>query len=102
MAVIPFVQTTDRNINQLQTNIISALQPLLLGGILDGTVLTNVSLVSGSNAVPHGLNRKLQGWIIVRQRAAATVYDTQDNNPNPTSTLLLTSSAGVVVDLYVF
>lgn len=70
--------------------------------ILDGVLLPGVELVSGSNVVPHMLGRVLRGWIPVRVRADATLYDTQDDNDAPSKTLLLTASADVTVDLWVF
>lgn len=86
----------------MQTKWASILNPLLGNPSLQSLVLTSIPLASGSNAINHGLGRKLQGWKIVRQRASATIYDTQDSNAQPTLTLLLTASAPVVVDLEVF
>lgn len=102
MAFIPILTTKDPELNRVQSNILSGLQPYLVGGLLDGQILKGVSLVSGSNSIAHGLNRTLIGWFIVRQRASATLYDTQDSNPTPTKTLDLTASAAVTVDIYVF
>lgn len=78
------------------------LNPLLANPLAQGQLLKSVSLVSGSNSINHKLGRKLQGWIIVRLRASATVYDTQDANQSPAVTLQLTASAPVTVDLWVF
>lgn len=102
MQSIAKVQTVDRTVNQLQSNIISAVNPILANPIVSGTILTSVSLVVGSNTISHNLNRNLQGWIIIRQRALSQIYDTQDSNPNPSITLILVASSAVVVDLYVF
>lgn len=96
------VQTEDRNVNQLQSNIAKALNPVLSNPISSGSILTGISLKAGANTVSHKLNRILQGWVLVRQRQVATIYDTQDTNNNPSLTLTLVSSADVVVDLYVF
>lgn len=98
------MQTTNREVNQLQNNIIAAVQPWLDNPISEGRtpLLVSISLSVGANVVLHGLNRALQGWFIVRKRAAADIYDTQDTNTEPSVSLLLTSSAAVVVDLFVF
>ena len=96
------VQTTDRVVNQLQDNIANALSPILKNPQVDGYILSKVTLVSGSNSINHGLDRELQGWFIVRQRASASIYDAEDSNTTPQKTIMLTSSAGVVVDIYVF
>jgi hypothetical protein len=99
---ITSVQTESREVNQLQRNIQQAVRPILQNPLVYGNQLTSVSLVNGSNTVSHGLGRELQGWSISRKRANANIYDTQDSNPSPTKTLLLTSDASVVVDLYVW
>jgi len=98
----PKVQTTDRLINQIQDNVARAIQSVLTGPLSNASLLTSVSLVSGANVINHGLGRKLQGWIPVRVRASATIYDTQDSNSTPALTLQLTASADVTVDLIVF
>ena len=96
------VQTTDRVVNQLQDNIANFVEPISDNVLLPGIILKNVALAASSNTIQHKLGRLLLGWFIVRQRASASIYDTQDTNPTPTKTLLLTSSAVVTVDLYVF
>lgn len=102
MRKIAKVQTSDRILNQLQSNIAYALNPILTNPATQGRILRAVALKSGANVVQHGLGAPLTGWIPVRIRGAATLYDTQDSNQTPSSTLLITSSAAVTVDLYVF
>lgn len=65
-------------------------------------ILKNIALTTGSNVINHKLGKKLQGWVIVRQRALASIYDTQDSNQTPDLTLQLTSNANVTVDIEVF
>lgn len=97
------VQTTDKDINQLQSNIIPRLNSLLSLPLLGGSLLTDVALSLGANAINHGLNRALQGWFPVRFHGAwAQIYDNQDSNTSPTKTLALNASAAVTVDLWVF
>ncbi len=98
MAVLPMKLPWDL----AQTRWASILNPVIDNPLSSGIVLQSVSLNSGSNSVNHKLGRKLQGWFIVRQRAAASVYDTQDSNPTPDLTLNLVASAAVTVDLMVF
>lgn len=86
----------------LQTKWASILNPLLGNPSLNSVILPNVNLVNGSNTINHTLGRALMGWRLIRVRAAATIYDTQDSNPMPSLTLLLTSNAAVTVDLEVF
>lgn len=99
---LPKFQSEDKSLMLLQTAWASQIDPVLRNPLTQGNLLKNVTLASGANVVDHKLGRKLQGWVLTRQRAAASVFDTQDLNPTPALTLTLTSSAAVVVDLLVF
>lgn len=100
---IASVQTDDRNFQQYQQNVQRTMNPILNNPILDGIILERVVLATGDNFVSHTLGRRLLGWIPVRRRAAATLFDKQDTNPNIVdTTLVLNASAPVTVDLYVF
>lgn len=99
---IPKVQTDDRNINQLQQNLSTALTPVLQNPIVNGIILKDVTLASGDNTINTGLGRKLQGWFLTRVNASTSVFDKQSTNTMPELTLILNSSAGALVDVYVF
>lgn len=99
---LPLFQTQIRELSLLQTKWKGELDPLLAKPEAQSLILKEISLSSGSNTVNHLLGRKLQGWKVVRQRASASIYDTQDSNQMPELTLLLTSNNPVVVDLEVF
>lgn len=94
--------TGDAALDNVQKNLVRILTPVTSMSLMGGNLLTNQGLGTGDNTINHGLGRTLVGWIIVRQRAAASIYDTQDTNPSPTKTLTLNSSAGVTVDIYCF
>lgn len=108
MARLFKIQTTDRIINQLQDNTANLLDPVATvvqdSALLAGKILPKVKLQASSNTIEHGLNRPIKGWFIVRQRAAASIFDTQDSVPaeQQSVVLKLTSSAIVTVDIYVF
>lgn len=89
-------------LDQMATTWASAIEPVLNNPPNVSSLLKNVSLVAGYNTISHRLGRKLEGWILTRLRASATIYDDQDNNPNPQLTLILIASAPVVVDLELF
>lgn len=100
---IPQVITGDAKLNQIQQNIAKTLKQVLDFPIPDGAVLFNVKLIAGSpNAIPHNLGRNIQGWFLVRLRAQAIIWDSQDSNPNPTSTLILQTSSNATVDIWVY
>lgn len=99
---LPIYQSDSKEMSMMQTAWASELNPLLSNPMLAGRLLRNVALVSGDNTINHKLGRKLQGWLIVRKRAAADIYDKQDNNTMPDLTLVLNASTAVVVDIYCF
>lgn len=70
--------------------------------LLSANLLTAVALKTGDNRVQHKLGKKLTGWIIIRKRANANIYDKQDSEPRKEVFLALNTSADVTVDLYVF
>lgn len=85
-----------------QTTWAQALDPIIANPMTNPSILKNVSLVAGTNVIDHKLGRRLQGWNSVRVRSAASIFDQQDSNQTPQLTLILVSSADVVVDLMVF
>lgn len=96
------IQTGDRVLNMIQDNVSNILDPYSSKEILQGQILQNVDLASGSNNVAHKLGRKPIGWFLVRRRSTAVIYDTQDTNPDSALFLRLVASAETTVDLYVF
>ncbi len=99
---LPQFQTPNKDFSLMQTTWARQLNPIIARPQNNSTILKNISLTTGDNSIKHTLNEKLQGWKIVRIRAAATIYDKQDDNMSPSVFLILNSSADVVIDLEVF
>lgn len=99
---LPIYKSEDGSFTLMQTAWSSQINPVLALPQSNGIILKNVKLVAGDNTINHKLGRDLQGWQLIRVRAAATVYDKQDSNQLKSRTLILNSSAPVVVDLFVF
>jgi len=78
---LPIFTTDNKDVGLLQTTWASQLNPLLKNPLSNGQVLKSLPLTSGSNVVDHKLGRKLQGWFLVRQRAAAMTSKTQTAVP---------------------
>jgi hypothetical protein len=71
--------------------------------VIDGVLVQNVAIVAGTTKyVSHGLGREPLGCVIVRKRADARTWDTQDSNTTPKSTFALNASADVTVDCWFF
>lgn len=99
---LPQFQNNDKDFQLMQNKWASILNPVIANPVNSNNILKNVKLGSGLNTIDHLLQRPLQGWIIVRQRGAATFYDQQDSNQSPQLTLKLNSSAAVSVDILVY
>lgn len=90
------------NLPMMQTKWAQELDPIISNELLQGNILSNISLVTGTNVINHKLGRNLLGWYTTRVRAAVTLYDQQDTNQTPNLTLVLIASAPAIVDLAVF
>lgn len=95
-------QALEKLFNMMQSVWSTPLNALLARPANNSLLLVDIDLASGDNTIPHTLNRKLQGWIVVRQNASATFYDKQDTNSRQDVNLILNASAAVRVTLEVF
>lgn len=103
MAQLPQFQNDDVAFQQMQNKWASQLNPVLANALVNGRLVRNQTLVSGTNVINHGLGRNLVGWFVTRLRGSyVQLFDTQDINSMPALTLNLNSSGNVVVDIYVF
>lgn len=65
-------------------------------------LLTEMSLTTGTNLVPHRLGRRVVGWQVVDIDAVATIYRDDTSTVEPTKFLPLVVSANCTVRLLVF
>jgi len=99
------VEDLVRNINLLQGNIAGTLNPLASKVQNDASNLTSISLKTGKvNIINHRLGRKLLGYNVMLKgkNPTAIISNDQDNNPSPTLTLWLYTSANCEIDLQVY
>lgn len=97
------ISASNKEIGRLQSNLEQWSVSVLKAGLNNGVLLEAISLSTGdTNAVEHKLGRAPRGWIVVRQRAAASIWDSQDANVFKTKSLALECSADVIIDLWVF
>ncbi len=89
----------DDDLNRVQRNLTNALTPITGNVILDGVLLSGISLSSGVTAgVPHTLQRIPVGYIVTDKNAVADIMRVSwDSN-----FINLQSSANVTVNLWVF
>jgi hypothetical protein len=92
------IQTDDGVLSQLQDNVQKALAPAGLSPFIGGTLLEGISLVSGSNTIPHTLKRTPTIWVLCDINSADTVYRTAWDRTN----IYLTASGTVTVSIWVY
>lgn len=97
--MLPYLQSKDMTLNQLQTLWQAELNPLLANPLNSVNILTSIALINGTTIIPHKLSRKQQGWFLTDVNAAATIYRSAVFNDK---TLTLTSNAACVVNIGVF
>jgi hypothetical protein len=99
MALPIFQQQSNQPFMLMQSQWASQLNPIIKNPLTNPTILSNISLVSGTNVINHRLGTTPTGWLLIDINAAATIYRSQPFN---STTLTLTSSAPCVVSLAVF
>ncbi len=92
--------TDIRELSLLQSSWASELNPIITNPIVDGIILSGITLVSGNNVINHKLGRPIMGYILIRNNALVTIYDSNTAQPNLTFNLI--SSGPATVSLYVF
>lgn len=103
LANLKKVGLKDKETQKLQQNIENAIEPIISKEIIDGVLCKDICLKPNiATEVEHSLGRKPLGWIVVRKRADARIWDVQDFNNNPSRSLSLATSHEVKVDLWIF
>jgi len=91
--------SNDRVVTQLQENVEQAINPLLKNPLLDGVLIKDVKITTGTTLMlSHRLSRKAQGYIITKQNANAIIW----NGELGERTLELNSSANVTIDVWIY
>ena len=92
-----------RVFNNAQDHIESVINPVLNSAIIDGVILEDIDLVSGSfTDIEHKLGRKPRGYLVIRKSAAETVYEDAGDYDNRKLFMKLRASGSVTVNLWVF
>lgn len=97
MAGFTRIQTPDRNLQLIQDNISTALNPLQAIPMAGGNMLTGIVLTSGNNNINHKLSHTPQFWILANTNAAVNLYQVSANS----TVLVLNASAAVTISLWV-
>ena len=94
------IHTSSNDLNRVQDNIAVFANPITRNLLLDGVLIEDIDLTTSETKVNHTLNRKPNGWIIVKKDAAQDVYESGSTVPD--RFLSLTAGGNVTVSLWVF
>ena len=86
---------------KMQVQWAAALNPVLSNLIVNGLLLSNVAIASGTTVINHMLARNMLGWMITDIQGAATIYR-PNTTPFNDKTLTLVSNAAVTANIWVF
>lgn len=103
MSLKDFRQVSSQNqeIDRLSKNTHEFAAQIVQNPLIDGVLLTGVSLTSTASYVPHTLGRVWKGFIVTNKSVlGADVIGTHDRLDNQFA--LLTASSAVTVDLWLF
>lgn len=98
--IVPFrrIFTKNYELSQVQNAIEQTLSPVLDSKILDGVLLTGVSVFTANTQISHTLGRIPLGYIIVGKSVFSDIKDvTRDSK-----TLTLVAEVSTVLSLWIF
>lgn len=97
------VNLEDEATSKFQGNVEEVLTPILACPLIDGILLTNISLDSSKvNNVSHKLGREYRGFFLTLPKANIAVWESQATNSKKNLTIDLNCSASAIVDIWVF
>lgn len=94
------LHTADPQLNQVQDHIVRRVNPALAAEILDGRLVTGVSVGTSATDVPHGLSRPYRGWILTDNNTDCRVWSPSTGDTS--KVIVLQSSAATTISLWVF
>lgn len=95
------VRSNDDSLRQLQDGVDFVLRAISTKEILDGVLIQDISITSGTaKIVDHKLGRVPLGYIVVSRNANSNIWTSTSSVPS--SVLKLNASANVTINLWVF
>lgn len=100
MPLIPTVTTfnhEDSLVNKVQDTVKRTTDGILANPLVNGILLTAVTLKAGSTVVDHKLGRACRGWYLVSPKGPYVVWETKRDNSSLTLSYLYLNSAGLAL-----
>jgi hypothetical protein len=91
------------HLTQVQDNVDLSISQIQGSPFVNGSfVVVTLSAAGSDNLINHGLDRNIQGWVVVNKNANADVWESSTVNNFPSKQIILKASATVTVKLYFF
>jgi hypothetical protein len=98
MQALRKIKVKDNDLAFVQDNIINAINPILRNVLLDGVMAEGFDITTTGTSIPHGLNRKPLGYIVIAKDAPSDVYQTAMDS----KFITLQATADVTISLWIF
>lgn len=82
----------------MQTNVAQVIDPLSKLALLDGVLLTGISVTTSGVKINHKLSRQPIGWFVVDKSAAGDIFRTAWD----VNFITLQASSNTTINLWVF
>lgn len=92
------IRSTNSDITRLQDAVAEPIRQITSKSILDGVVVSDVSLASGNTTFNHKLGRKPIGYLVIKRSGAADIYDSDLT----ITSITVNSSAAITASFWVF
>lgn len=97
---LPLLQLGEFKLDQMQKNVVGAINNINQVPFLNGNLLKDVSVSASQVSIEHKLKRDYQGFFITKINANANVWISSDSEAN--LFIKLTASGNCTVDIWVF
>lgn len=95
------IQTQNQELNRIQDHTIREVNPLFQIPFISGNLLEGIVLGAAAVEVPHLLDRKIKGWIVLDKSANQDVWR-DGASKDDTKFINLKAGGTVTVNLWVF
>lgn len=97
---LPLLQLGEFKLDQMQKNVVGAINNINQIPFLNGNLLKNITLSASEKSVEHKLNKEYAGFFITNINANANVWVSSVSEKG--SFIKLTASGTCTVDIWVF
>ena len=97
------LQTKNEELNRVQGNVEVSLNPIIDVPILNGVLVSNVGILSGSDTyISHKLGRRYRGFLEAGKTAEAIIWESGTANNNKERVAILRANVAISASFWFF